>query len=411
MLTTPERPGGRSRPRQAVILAGGRGERMRPLTDRVPKPMIQVAGKPFLEHLLVHLREQGFERVLLLVGYLPNAIQDHFGNGSQFGLSIEYSVSDVDNDTGRRLKLAATMIEPCFLLMYCDNYWPMRMDDMWHHFERSGAQAQITVYRNLDGYTRDNVRVDADGTVAIYDKSRTSDGLQGVDMGFAILERAVLGVLPAANVSFEAVVYPHLVDRRQLVAYRTDHRYYSVGSLERLPVTERFLRREPVIILDRDGVLNRKPPRAEYVRTWEDFEWLPGAKTALRLLHEEGYRVVVVSNQAGIGRGVMSEQMLAAIHDRMMSDVEADGGRIDAIYHCPHDWNDGCECRKPAPGMLFQAQRDHHLDLSRTLFIGDDPRDEEAANAAGCPCALVSDDRSLLDLTTKLLNRSSIGVA
>jgi D-glycero-D-manno-heptose 1,7-bisphosphate phosphatase len=102
-------------------------------------------------------------------------------------------------------------------------------------------------------------------------------------------------------------LYTPLAQRRQLLAYVTDHRYYSVGALHRLPLTETFFERKPTVILDRDGVLNRKPPRAQYVRTWDEFQWLPGAKEALRLLHEAGCRVIVVSNQAGIGRGEMTE--------------------------------------------------------------------------------------------------------
>ena len=163
------------------------------------------------------------------------------------------------------------------------------------------------------------------------------------------------------------------------------------------------------MILDRDGVLNARPPRATYVTTPEHFHWLPGALDALRLLREAGYVVLIVSNQAGIGRGMMSEEDLAKIHARMQSDVKAAGGRIDAVYHCPHTWDEGCWCRKPSPGLLFAAQRAHHLDLSRTYFIGDDERDEEAAVRAGCRSILVSEDRSLLDIVKELLAAQDAG--
>jgi D-glycero-D-manno-heptose 1,7-bisphosphate phosphatase len=125
---------------------------------------------------------------------------------------------------------------------------------------------------------------------------------------------------------------------------------------------------------------------------------LPGAQEAVRLLTQAGYRVILVSNQAGIGRGIMTEADLQQIHARMRAELEEIGGRIEAVYYCPHDWDAGCECRKPGPGMLLQAQRDFNLDLTRTLFIGDDERDARAADAAGCPSALVTDERSLLDI-------------
>lgn len=395
-----------SRPTQAVILAGGRGMRLRPLTDTRPKPMIEFHGKPFLEYLIEMVRDQGFERVLLLLGYLPGVIQDYFGDGSRWGIEIEHAVSAVENDTGRRIKLAEPRIDAVFLLMYCDNYWPMRFDEMWQQFVSTGVPALVTVYRNSDQYTRDNLRVDEDGYVVTYDKSRTAPNLQGVDIGFMILKQQVLDLLPDENVSFEKVVFPQLVARRQLQAYVTEHRYYSVGSFERLHLTEAFLARRPAVLLDRDGVLNKKMPRAQYVRSFADWEWLPGAKEALRLLKEAGYRVIIVSNQAGIARGAMTEGALIHIHERIKAEVVEAGGQIDAIYYCPHGWDEGCECRKPKPGMLFQAQRDFSLDLSRTYFIGDDERDGQAADAAGCPCVLVSDEVSLLDVARKLVSRT-----
>lgn len=206
------------------------------------------------------------------------------------GISIEYSVTAVENDTGRRIKLAAPLIDDCFLLMCCDNYWPMQMDKMWERFVQADVPAMITVYRNTDGYTKNSIKVDPQGYVTIYDKSCTHPDLQGVEISYAILKKSVLDLLPEDNVLFESTVYPPLAANHQLAAYVTDHRYYSVGSLERLPLTEAFLARQATVILDRDGVLNKKPPKAQYVRFWHEFEWLAGATDALRLFKEAGFR-------------------------------------------------------------------------------------------------------------------------
>jgi D-glycero-D-manno-heptose 1,7-bisphosphate phosphatase len=212
--------------------------------------------------------------------------------------------------------------------------------------------------------------------------------------------------MPDMNISVEDALYTRLAQKRQLLAYVTDHRYYSVGALHRLPLTETFFANRPTIILDRDGVLNKKPPRAEYVRSWNEFQWLAGAKQGLRLLKAAGYRVVVVSNQAGIGRGIMTEADLTDIHDQMKMEAQQAGGQIDAIYYCPHEWDKDCACRKPRPGLLFQAQREFHLDLSRTPFFGDDERDGEAAEAAGCPFVQVSGQKSFFDCVQELVERS-----
>jgi D-glycero-D-manno-heptose 1,7-bisphosphate phosphatase len=130
------------------------------------------------------------------------------------------------------------------------------------------------------------------------------------------------------------------------------------------------------------------------------------------LLREANYRVIVVSNQAGIGRGLMTESDLTQIHDQMKLEAIEAGGQIQAIYYCPHDWDAGCVCRKPKAGMLFQAQRDLHIDLTRARFIGDDERDQEAAEAAGCRFEMVTSQNSLLEITRKVLSdngKKSIG--
>jgi D-glycero-D-manno-heptose 1,7-bisphosphate phosphatase len=389
--------------KQAVILAGGRGLRLRPLTDHIPKPMIPFHGRPFLNYLIELLKNQGLERVLILLGYMAEKVQDYLGDGSALGIRIDYCVSPEEDETGTRMRRVQSCLDPYFVLLYCDNYWPMEMTKMWARFSEIPVPAMLTVYRNQDGYTKNNVRVDENGYIIGYDKSRLESGLNGVEIGYGILSREVLDILPSGNESFEATVYPELARRRLLRAFPTSHRYYSIGSLERLPVTEAFLSFPQAIFLDRDGVINKRPSRAEYVRGWEEFEWLPGAVDAIRLLKDAGYKVIVVTNQAGVARGVMLEADVQSIHDRMQAELRTAGAAVDAFYYCPHGWNDGCFCRKPKPGMFFQAQRDHHLDLTRTIFIGDDERDLEAGRAAGCRTYLVSREFPVLDCVRRHL--------
>ncbi len=344
-------------PRQAVILAGGRGTRLAPFTDTAPKPMVPFHGRPFLEYLVEMLAAQGIENILMLLGYLPGPIRDHFGDGRPWGVDIDYSVTPVEDETGRRLRSARAKLDPAFLLLYCDNYWPMDLAALWARREASGAPAQITVYRNADGYTRDNLRVGEDGLVSLYDRSRSAPGLSGVDIGFAIIDRTLVESLPDENISFEAHLFPRLAKDGQLGAFATDHRYYSIGSPDRLPATERFLARHPTVLLDRDGVLNKRMAKARYVRTWDEWEWLPGALEALQRLNDAGVRTIVVTNQSGIARGIMSEDDLAAIHARMTAEAQAAGGAIAAAYHCPHGWDDGCDCRKPKGDVPVDVEK------------------------------------------------------
>jgi histidinol-phosphate phosphatase family protein len=393
----------RAMPSQAVILAGGRGTRLRPLTDDRPKPMVGFHGRPFLEYLVEMLRDQGFKEILMLLGYLPQVIERHFGDGRRFGVPIRYSVSEPDDLTSRRLQIASDQLADGILLLYCDNYWPLDMGRHWARYLDLGAPVMTTIYVNDDRYSRDNVRIDVNGRVEVFDRTRSAPGLKGIEISYAIMPRAVLELLPADGSELvEQALYPRLAAEGQLGSFLSRHRYYSVGALHRLPLTAEFLARRPTVILDRDGVLNERPARATYVRRPEDFRWLPGALEALRMLRDAGYRTIVVSNQAGIARGEMSETDLDAIHERMRREALGAGGRIDEIYYCPHDWGEGCDCRKPQPGMLFRAQHELQLDLSRTPFIGDDERDGQAAAMAGCPFLEVGPSASLLDCVRTL---------
>jgi len=230
--------------RQAVILAGGEGIRLRPLTYEVPKPMVLVNNRPFLEYLIDMLKENGISEVVLLLGYLPEKITQYFGDGSNFGINIKYSIGDVSFKTGTRIKNAGHLLDEVFLLMYCDNYWPLSLKRLLEFYVKYEALVSVTVYTNKDGTgeygAENNICVD-DGYVLKYDKSRKDKNLNGVDIGFFIINKKVLELMPNHNFSFEEEILPLLVDKRQLSGYQTEHRYYYISTLESLKLTENFL--------------------------------------------------------------------------------------------------------------------------------------------------------------------------
>ncbi|OHA02932.1 MAG: hypothetical protein A3J58_00055 [Candidatus Sungbacteria bacterium RIFCSPHIGHO2_02_FULL_52_23] len=382
---------------QAVILAGGRGIRLRPITNTTPKPLVEINGRPFLAHLLDLLKKNGISEVVLLLGYLPEKIMEYVEDGSKFGLSVRYSVGGVEDETGTRIKNAALLLADHFLLLYCDNYWPLDLHALEAFYRGKGTLASVTVYANRDRAKKNNTKVE-DGYVTAYDRSRTASDLNGVEIGFFIMDRSITDMMPPGNFSFEDVIIPRLIASRELAGFMTDHAYYSIGSLERLPETEKFLRPRSVVFLDRDGVINKRPPQGEYVKNIGEFEFLSGVREALRLLKEDGAEVYIITNQAGIGRGMMTEADLAAIHEYLRRDAARAGGAINAIYYCPHAWDAGCECRKPRPGMFFRAGREHAINLTASWYVGDDQRDREVGDAAGCRTVLVTPEKNLLDI-------------
>jgi histidinol-phosphate phosphatase family protein len=144
------------------------------------------------------------------------------------------------------------------------------------------------------------------------------------------------------------------------------------------------------VLLDRDGVINRRIPNG-YVTSWAQFEFLPRALEALRLLVENNHSAIVISNQACVGKGLLTPEGLDAITGRFLAEVQKYGGRIDGIYYCPHRIEDGCGCRKPKPGLLVQAQRDFGFSFPETFMVGDSENDLLAAQQVGCPALLISD--------------------
>ena len=143
------------------------------------------------------------------------------------------------------------------------------------------------------------------------------------------------------------------------------------------------------VILDRDGVLNYEAPEGSYVREPSEFHWLPGALEGLALLRRAGVRLSVATNQAGVGRGVMSLEQLAAVHERMQREAAAQGAALDAVLYCPHAPEEQCSCRKPAPGLIEAAVARSGIAASDSIVVGDDRRDLEAAQRAGVVAALV----------------------
>ena len=142
-----------------------------------------------------------------------------------------------------------------------------------------------------------------------------------------------------------------------------------------------------LVILDRDGTINRASD--EFVKSPDEWHPLPGALEAISRLNHAGFHVVLATNQSGLGRGLFDMAALNAVHGHMLKNLAAAGGRIDAIFYCPHAPDEGCACRKPAPGLLMQIQERYGIDLAGVPYVGDSLRDMEAAHAAGCAPHLV----------------------
>ncbi len=158
------------------------------------------------------------------------------------------------------------------------------------------------------------------------------------------------------------------------------------------------------IFIDRDGVTNVRPPKGEYVCDPVEFIWLPGAKEAIKKLNDAGFFIIMITNQAGIAKGLMTEVDFYDVQKKMMSDLSDIDAHIDDVFFCPHGPDDGCECRKPKPGMLFEAQIKYAIDLSKCILIGDDVRDIITAHNAHMRGILITDEYQFSDAVNDVLN-------
>ena len=379
-----------SYPQQAVIFCGGLGSRLRPLTETLPKPMAPVLDKPFLEYLLVQLEEQSIKRFVLLTGYLGGIIQEYFGDGSKWGWTIEYSHGLEEWDTGRRLWEARSKLDDKFLLLYSDNFVQFNLKKLMNLHEQENVAVSLLLAPKPTG----NIRVSPDGRMQAYIKDRIGECLDYVEVGYMVIERDYVlslysDIKNSPDISFTNII-ELLVENRQIAGLVVNDPYHSISDMERLELMREYLTPKKLILIDRDGVINRKAPQGEYVAKWEEFEWVDDTVQSMKQLARHGFSFIVITNQAGIAREMVSEKELTQMHNLMISELESEGVKVHDIYVCPHHWDDNCDCRKPKAGLFFQIAKEYLLRMDKTLYIGDYVRDCEAAYNAECGSVLIA---------------------
>lgn len=378
--------------KQAVILCGGLGTRLRPLTDNLPKPMVPVNGKPFLHHLLDQLSGQGVTRFLLLTGYLGERVHEYFGDGSRWGWSICYSHGPAEWDTARRIWEAKEFFDPQFLLLYSDNFVQFNLNRLQGLHQKENTPITLL----LSPKRRGNIRVSDAGRIEAYDKTRSGKGLDYVEVGYMLIERdLVLDDFPShqafPDFNFSTLLQ-RFAEQSRIAGLVVLDPYHSISDPDRLGLMCEYLKPKRILLIDRDGTINKKAPQGQYITTWSRFEWISGARQAMKSLAKSGFRFIVITNQAGIARKMIDPDDLEEIHRNMTKELTDDGVTVLKVYVSPHHWEENSFMRKPSPGMFFQAARDFNLRMDRCLYVGDDERDCQAASNAGCGMVFVSDE-------------------
>ena len=407
-------------------MAGGKGTRIASVKSDVPKPMIEICGKPILEWQIENLKASGLTDIILVIGYLGHVIKDYFGDGSKFGVIINYFVEDTPLGTAGALFKMPELTED-FLLMCGDvilnvdfnrfiefhqknHAWASLMaHPNGHPYDSSLLVTEILPPQEKGGYPLDTHRVINwmnKEDERLYYRNRVNAGIEIISP--QLLREAMKHFVPChpetpEKIDLDRDVLKPRISSGRIFAYDTPEYIKDMGTPDRYYEVEKDMRsgkvmarnlrnKQKAVFLDRDGTINKY---VGFLSKPEQFELLPGAADAIKMINKSGYLAIVVTNQPVIARGDCTWDELQLIHDKMETELGKKGAFLDAIYVCPHHPDKGfederpeykfdCECRKPKPGLLLQAARDFNIDLSQSYMVGDSENDIKAGNMAGC---------------------------
>jgi NDP-sugar pyrophosphorylase family protein len=228
---------------QIVILAGGLGSRLRPITETTPKPMILINNKPFLEYQIELLKKNNICNIVLCIGYLGEKIKNYFGNGKKWGVNIKYSIENKKLlGTAGALKNAYRYLDKEFLVMYGDSYLQLDFNELIRYYKKTGAEAVMTVYKNNNRYDRSNIEI-KDNLVVKYEKN-SKEKLFYIDYGVSILTKKLVSELPENRQIQLEEVFRNLITQKKLYAFVVKKRFYEIGSIEGLKQFKNFVRRK-----------------------------------------------------------------------------------------------------------------------------------------------------------------------
>lgn len=224
-----------------AVLAGGLATRLRPVTERIPKSLVEIAGEPFVRHQLRLLRRQGVSRVVLCLGYLGEMVRDEIGDGAEFGLHVEYSFDGpILLGTAGALRRARELLGPAFFVLYGDSYLECDYRAVQEAFFRSGTPALMTVYENRGRFDTSNVAL-ADGKIVGYDKKTPSPDMHWIDYGLGILRAGVLDRIAGDGFADLADIYRELAAEGLLAGFGVDRRFYEMGSFPGMAALSEYL--------------------------------------------------------------------------------------------------------------------------------------------------------------------------
>lgn len=410
---------------KTVIMAGGKGTRIAEIFPEIPKPLIPFddpngISKPVLEWEIQNLKSQGYIDIIITVSYMSNEIISYFGDGSKFGVHIEYFVEEEPLGNAGALYMIKDKLTDPFLLLNADSVFDIDFNRFIDFHISKGGVVTLFTHPNNHPYDSGLIISDIYGSVEkwltkedkrpIFYKNRVNAGLHVISPN--VLDDFQFSVIDSKHkVDLDRQILKPLCGTGKMFIYDSPEYCKDMGTPDRFVQVSKDFRNgivrqknldnsQRAIFLDRDGTINRY---VGFLRNVDDFELLPEVAEAIKLINSSGFLCIVVTNQPVIARGEVTESDLQLIHNKMETLLGNEGAYIDGLYYCPHHPDKGfigeiselkinCDCRKPKPGLLLRAAKDFNIDLNSSWIIGDGDNDIKAGINAGCHSISVGEE-------------------
>jgi D,D-heptose 1,7-bisphosphate phosphatase len=388
---------------QAVILAGGLGTRLGSITKKIPKPLIKLNNKPFIEYLLFNLSRQGFRRVLILCSYKASLFFKKYHNKKYLNLKIFCVKEKYLAGTGGALLNAKNLLDKNFLLCNGDTYLDVNINNFCFRFNSKKMLALIisSFSKIHNRYTK--IKIAKNGLVKKFGIVNKRNNFY-FNTGYYICSKNILRFIKK-KCSLENDIFPKIVKKKKLYASTFNdyhNRFIDIGTLDDLKKAKKFLKniiKKPAVFFDRDGVINKD---LGYVFKKVDIVWKKDIFRFIKYYNDNRYYIFVITNQSGIGRGFYTEKQLFELHNWMNNKLRSKGAFIDKFYYSPYfkdslnlKYRKGFRFRKPNIGMLNSAFKEWNIDLKKSKFYGDSEVDRITAKRKNLKFKLVKFEKEL----------------
>ena len=411
---------------RAVIMAGGMGTRLASLTKgEIPKSLYPICGKPMLQWQVEQFKRYGIDCITMMIGHLGEQIREYFGDGSSFGVKIDYIDDEKEPlGTGGPMYYLGKYLEKTgekeILLTMGDLFFDFDINRMLKYHREKEAFVTLLAHPNIHPYDSDLVVTDTDGRVNAFDSKhniRNYDYDNCVNAGIYIMSSDICKYVPEPKkMNLEKDVIAPILETERVFAYRTPEFIRDAGTADRVRKTEEDIlsgrakagnleNRQKAIFLDRDGTINEF---RGFIADKDDFKLMDGVTDAIKLINSSGYLAIVVTNQPVIARGELTFEELDGIFNKMKTLLGNEGAYVDDIFFCPHHPDKGfpgevpelkieCSCRKPNTGMLEAAAEKYNIDLKESWMVGDMTMDIQCGKNAECHTCLLKTGKAGTD--------------